>query len=69
MKNLNTTRKQKPRTKTRQRAGTNEETRGGIRTAALQQMESYGEIWKIHEAVINLFCSVYRITQVSLMAE
>lgn len=46
-----------------------EERRGDIRTATVQQTESYGDIWRIHEAVMNLFSFFYRSARVSLMAK
>lgn len=35
----------------------------------VQQTESYGDIWRIHEAVMNLFSFFYRSARVSLMAK
>lgn len=43
--------------------------RGDIRTDTVQQTESYGDIWRIHEAVMNLFGFFYRSARVSLMAK
>ncbi len=48
--------------------GMDEVRRGDIRTDTVQQTESYGDIWRIHEAVMNLFGFFYRSTRVSLMA-
>lgn len=47
----------------------NEQRRGDIWTDTVQQTESYGNIWRIHEALMNLFGFFYRSTQVSLMAK
>lgn len=43
--------------------------RGDIRTDTVQQTESYRDIWRIHEAVMNLFGFFYRSARVSLMAK
>lgn len=40
-----------------------------IRTDTVQQMGSYEDIWRIHEAVMNLFGFFYRSARVSLMDE
>lgn len=49
--------------------GMDEVRRGDIRTDTVQQTESYGDIWRIHEAVMNLFGFFYRSARVSLMAK
>ncbi len=49
--------------------GMDEVRRRDIRTDTVQQTESYGDIWRIHEAVMNLFGFFYRSTRVSLMAK
>lgn len=44
------------------------EVRGvDIRTDTVQQTGSYEDIWRIHEAVMNLFGFFYRSARVSLM--
>lgn len=43
--------------------------RGDIRRDTVQQTESYGDIWRIHEAVMNLFGFFYGSARVSLMAK
>lgn len=51
----------------RDRDGRYEVRRVDIRTDTVQQMGSYEDIWRIHEAVMNLFGFFYRSARVSLM--
>lgn len=46
-----------------------EQRRRDIRTDTVQQTESYGDIWRILEAVMNRFGFFYRSARVSLMAK
>lgn len=50
------------RDRARQRQRMDGVRRGDIRKDTVQQTESYGDIWRIHEAVMNLFSFFYRST-------
>lgn len=49
--------------------GMDDDRRADIRSATVQRTQSYGDIWRRHEAVMNLFGFFYRGARVSLMAK